>query len=171
MAGFIRPEARAALWRWREVLAALLLAVVGLWWGLTSFGLLMWLGWAMCGGGAVLAFIGVQRVRFARSGGIGVVTVDERRVAYFGPLTGGVVDLDDLARLEIEPEAYPAPHWILTGQDGTRVEIPVDATGSDVLFDAFAALPGLRTGVIVDVLSRTPAARTVLWAREMRQLH
>lgn len=171
MEGFFRPEARAALWKWREVFAAVLLAALGAWWGSTSFGPLKWLGWAMLAAGAVLALLAVQRVRFARSGGIGVVTVDERRVAYFGPLTGGVVDLDDLAELEIEPDAYPAPHWILTGQDGTRLEIPIDAAGSEVLFDAFAALPGLRTGKVLDVLSNTPSERTALWVRELRRIH
>ena len=35
---FIRPEARAALWRWREVLAGAGVGALGIWMGLTGLG-------------------------------------------------------------------------------------------------------------------------------------
>jgi hypothetical protein len=60
---FVRPEARAALWRLREVLAAGALGALGLYW-LTSRGLVAGLG-AVCLLAAVaLAVVGVQRARF-----------------------------------------------------------------------------------------------------------
>ena len=47
MAEFLRPEARAALMRWREVLLAGAVAALGLRWGLAAFGALQIVGWAM----------------------------------------------------------------------------------------------------------------------------
>lgn len=165
MADFLRPAARAALWRWREIIAGLAVAALGLWWGITAFGITRWLGWVMLAGGVTLIWTGWQRLRFARGGGgAGVVQIDERRLAYFGPLTGGVIDLDDLARLVLDPTGKPA-HWLLTGTGGQSLTIPVDAEGADQLFDLFAALPGIRTERMLDVLARTPDARVTIWAR------
>lgn len=176
MPDFIRPEAQAALRRWRELIAAAGAGALGLWWGLASFGPLKWIGWLLVAVAVALIHAGLQRMRFARGGGgPGIVTIDERRVVYYGPLTGGVADLDALERLELEPRARPAPHWILTLEDGASVEIPVNAEGADALFDLFAALPGIRTEHMLSVLSRTPDARVTVWAArpvpEGRRLH
>ncbi|SLN21422.1 hypothetical protein [Roseisalinus antarcticus] len=172
MSDFLRPEARAALYRWREVLIAGGLAVLGLWWGLTALGILQWLGWGLVLCAAALAYAGLQRLRFAQGGGgAGVVTIDERRIVYFGPLSGGVADLDLLSRLELEPKAAPAPAWVLTLETGEALEIPIDAEGADGLFDLFAALPGIRTEQVLSVLSHRPDARVTLWQAPARRLH
>ncbi|KQI68246.1 hypothetical protein AN189_10465 [Loktanella sp. 3ANDIMAR09] len=171
MAQFIRPQARAALWRWREVFAALGLVLLGLWWA-QSFGVVRWLGWALVLIGVALALAGVQRARFRQDGqGPGIVALDEGRLVYMGPLTGGAMDVADLIRLELEPQALPAPHWILTGAGGQRLEIPVNAEGSEQLFDVFAALPGIKTQAMLDVLARTPDARIVVWQARRPLLH
>lgn len=172
MADFFRPEARALIHRWREVLAALLLVVFGLWWAATAAGVTVWLGYLACMIGAGWGWAAVQRVRFAQGDdGPGVVQVRERRLAYFGPLDGGVMDLDDLTGLALDPTSYPGPSWVLTGIGGQRLAIPVNAAGADQLFDAFAALPGIRTHAVLDVLSRTPDALVVVWARARPVLH
>ena len=89
---FFRPEAKAALWRWREVLAAAALVLVGLWWIMGPGRLLALPGWALVLAGVALCVVGVQRARFRGPGdGPGAVQVDEGQIAYFGPLTGGVV--------------------------------------------------------------------------------
>ncbi|EAR50362.1 hypothetical protein OG2516_16636 [Oceanicola granulosus HTCC2516] len=165
MADFLRPEAVAALARWREVMIAAALFAAGLWLGLTSFGILGWIGWLLAAGGVALGYAALQRLRFARGGGgVGIVTIDERRVVYYGPLTGGVADLDALLRLELDPQAHPA-HWILTSEDGEQLAIPVDAEGADGLFDLFAALPGLSPGTLVSRVETPPTGRTILWQR------
>lgn len=172
MAEFMRPEARASLWRWREVIAGLALAVLGLWWGLGGLGIVRALGWAIVVVALALVVAGVQRGRFRQTGkGPGVVQVTERRLAYFGPLTGGVMDIEDVTRLELDPTAHPAAHWVVTGMGGKRLEIPVNATGSDALFDLFGALPNLRTEAMLDVLSRRPDRRIVIWERAPDLLH
>ncbi|MEJ6396861.1 hypothetical protein [Yoonia sp. 208BN28-4] len=172
MAEFIRPEARAVLWRWRDVIVALLIVAIGLWWAIGSFGIVRWLGILMIVLGAVLVFTGTQRARFRQgAGGPGVVQIVERRIGYFGPLTGGALDLDDLTVLELDPDAHPDPHWILTGVENNRVAIPVTAKGAEALFDAFASLPGIRTETMLSVLERTPDQRVVIWRKTQPLLH
>jgi len=172
MAEMFRPEARAALWRWREVIAALGVVLIGIWWLRTFFQPVQWIGWAFVAVGAGLAIAGLQRALFRQGNeGPGVVQIRERRVGYFGPLTGGVMDVEDVTRLELEPAALPAPHWVLTGVGGQVLEIPVNAKGSEALFDAFAALPGIRTDQMLSVLQRTPDARVTVWSKSRPLLH
>lgn len=162
---FVRPEARAALWRLREVLVAGALAALGIYW-LTSRGLVAGLGAVCLLAALALAVVGVQRARFrVGSGGPGIVTVDEGQIAYFGPLTGGVVALDDVLRLGLDTRGLPA-HWVIDRAGGNSLHIPVTAEGAETLFDAFAALPGLRTERMIGELRRPGGRRAVIWQRE-----
>lgn len=163
MAEFLRPELRATLFKWREALAGVALLGVGLWLALARFGLITWLGWAIAVFGAVLIYTGVQHQRFRSAGlGPGIVRIVERRVAYMGPLTGGMVDMDLLARLELDPTGSPA-HWTLTAETGTTLSIPVNAAGADRLFDLFAALPGIRTEAMLSALQSAPDTVVLIW--------
>jgi len=172
MASFIRPELKALAWKWREVIAGEILLVLGLWWALTSAGLVQWIGWVVVVLAIGLSVAGILRGRFRQSGqGPGVVKVLERRVGYFGPLTGGAIDLDEAVMLELEPNAVPAPHWILSDRNGQVVEIPVNAEGAEDLYDAFATLSDINMQATVDVLSRTSTERVVVWQKERRLLH
>lgn len=165
MNGFFRPEAKAALWRWREVLAAAGFAGLGLYWVFGSGGLLTWLGWALTALSGALAVIGVQRARFRiGAGGPGFVSVDERQITYFGPLTGGFVTTDDLEYVALDPTARP-PHWVLRQPERPPLFIPVTAEGAEALFDAFAALPGLRTERMLAELNRHGTHPVVIWER------
>ena len=167
----IRAELRAQLLRWRESLAGLALAGLGGYWGLTSFGVLQWLGWAGVGLGAMLAVAGVQRARFRQPGqGPGVVTVDERQVTYFGPLSGGAVTLEALRALDLDRASRPA-HWILYQDGQPPLAIPANAAGAEALFDAFAALPGLGTERMLAELQGPPGKVARIWARPSRALH
>ncbi len=168
---FIRDDAMVILQRWRGVLIGLAVAALGLWWVLTSTGLLGWLGWLVIIAGAALAFTGVQRLRFAagRSAtdpGPGVVTITEGQVAYFGPLTGGVVALSELVRLEIDHRGKPA-HWHLHQQGQPVLSVPLTATNAGALFDVFAALPGLSTArLLTQMQGGRSADVVVIWQRE-----
>jgi len=64
----IRPEIKDGMWRWREVLAALAFAGVGIWWGTVSFGIVQWIGWGMAILGVGLAIPAAQKVRFKSDG-------------------------------------------------------------------------------------------------------
>lgn len=162
---FIRPEARAALWRWREVLAGGALALLALSWITGPGGLLGMAGWLLCLAAGALIVVGIQRARFRTgSGGPGVVKVDEGQVAYFGPLTGGAVALSELERLRLDQGARP-PHWILDMPGQPDLHIPVNAEGAEALFDIFAALPGLRTERMLTEMRKEGAHQVVIWQR------
>jgi hypothetical protein len=162
---FIRPDARAALWRWREVLTGAGLACLGLWWTLGLTGILHWLGYAVLLVAGAMTIMGVQRARFRHGGGgPGVVRVDEGQVAYFGPLTGGIVAIRDLDSLTLDPTGHPA-HWVLSQSGAPDLHIPVNVEGAEALFDAFAALPGLRTEHMLAQMQRLPAFPTVIWQK------
>ena len=62
----IRPEARAAIWRWREALLGLCLLLLALWWGLTAFGVLRYVAAALMVAGGLLVVAGLQRGPFRK---------------------------------------------------------------------------------------------------------
>lgn len=165
--GFFRPEARALLWRWREVICGAVIVLIGLWWIIGPGLLLGWIGYLLLAVGAVFVFLGVQRARFrGTGGGAGAVQVVEGQITYFGPLTGGTVALRELHRLSLERGMFPA-HWKLEQQGRAPLLIPVNAAGSEALFDAFATLPGLRTErMLTELNAQDDAARPraiVIW--------
>ena len=162
---FVRPEARAQLMRWREVLIGAALALLGLSWATGPGGLLGWVGWALILGGAALAVTGLRRMRFRQDGqGPGVVQVDEGQISYFGPLDGGAVAASELERLILDPTDHPAC-WVLEQPGIPALHIPVNAAGSDALFDAFGALPGLDTRRLLGHLDNKAPMPVAAWER------
>lgn len=168
---FVRPEVRAALWRWRETLVGGAVALLGLWWMAGPRGLLFWIGAVLLAAGAALALAGVQRARFRTGGGgPGVVQVVEGQLAYFGPETGGVIDVAAIRRVALE-----GGRWRIEAP-GSRLEIPVDAEGAEALFDVFAALPGLGTETVLaalegDAAQESTGGSRLLWQAGPRRLH
>ncbi|MDU8913658.1 hypothetical protein [Aestuariicoccus sp. MJ-SS9] len=162
----IRPEAARTLHRWREALAGAALVLLGLYWVFGVGGLLYWIGFAVACAGAALVVAGFQRARFrSGGGGPGVVTVVEGRIGYFGPLSGGLADLEDLTQLVLDPTSYP-PHWQLHRAGQPLLAIPLNAEGADQLFDAFASLPGMRTERMLREMQNAGAAPVVIWRAE-----
>ncbi|UWR07428.1 hypothetical protein [Ruegeria sp. B32] len=162
---FIRPEAKLALWRWREVLAAGFVLILGLSWIGGPGGLLGWLGWVLVLVSVALAVIGIQRARFRLgAGGPGVVSVDEGQIAYLGPLEGGIVATREIESLTLDPTASPA-HWVLQQPGQPPLHIPVNAEGAEALFDVFSALPGLRTERMLSELKGGASHPVVIWER------
>lgn len=161
----IRPEVRAGINRYREAVFGGGLTLVGLYWVLKSSGLLGLLGPLLVVIGLALVWIGIQRGRFRTDGdGPGAVQVDEGQIAYFGPISGGVVAVRELERVTLDGESTP-PHWLLEQPGTPPLSIPLDAHGADALFDAFASLPGLRTERMLSELRKGPAMAVVIWER------
>jgi hypothetical protein len=163
---FVRPAAKAAMARWREALIGTGLMALGLYWTFgTTRGLLTWVGLVALFLGAALSFAGVQKGRSRQGGGgPGVVQIIERRIGFFGPLNGGIVDLDAVTALTFDPTEHP-PHWIITHENGPALHIPINAEGADSLFDAFASLPGLSPGRVASVSRQEGMRQVVLWRR------
>lgn len=167
----IRPEARQALWQWREMLAGTILLTLGLWWALASFGFVKWLGFAFCIAGVIGLAAGIQRIRFRQGhGGPGVVQVVEGQITYFGPLDGGAIAIREMTRLQLDPTGHPA-HWVLNQPGHPPLHIPLNASGAELLFDAFATLPGLKTEQMLSTLRSKPDHPIVIWQKPTNRLH
>jgi hypothetical protein len=175
---FIRPEVRSTLWRWREVFVtgALVLCgirVFGRGIDLESVTMIVF-GLALAGLFSVLLFWAVIRAKFYKPvRAVGIVEVKEREVAYLAPEGGAFVSLDELTRLEIVTNDHgPAEDdvfWVLTHRGGDPLLIPASAEGAGLLFDAFAALPGVDFEMAVRAMGSTETARFLIWER--RVLH
>ncbi len=162
---FMRPEAQATLWRWREALAGASGVAVGIWWMFSGATLTRGIGGVLALASLALLVAGIQRGRFrGRHGGPGVVRVDEGQIAYFGPLTGGVVALSEIAELSYDPSGRPA-HWIFAQDGEPDLHIPETAEGADALFDVFASLPGLRVDAVLRAQKQARGSRIVVWTR------
>ena len=174
---FIRPEVREGLWRWSEVIAYGMLILWGLW--LIGFGLVRgsmlqaFIGAAITVLFAVLTFWAILRVKMykplKRSG---VVVVKEREVGYLSPDGGALISLDDLTKLEIIASrvgsAEEVAFWVLS-HAGAPLSIPADAKGSELLFDAFAALKGVDFEEAARAMTSKENARFLIW--EKQRLH
>jgi hypothetical protein len=158
----IRPEASAALWRLREVFAAVALGGVGAWLAALGGYVLVPLGAAVIVLAAGFGVLAWRRMRFAQVGvAPGVVEFDEGQVSYFGPNAGGAVALRELVELRLMTLGGRRV-WRLKQQDGQALLIPVEAMGAERLFDAFAALPGMDTAALVAAVG---GARSVAQGR------
>ena len=162
---FIRPEAAAGMNRWREALYGGAILALGLFWIFGSRGLLYFLGFPVTIIGLILIWVGIQRGRFrSEAGGAGAVQIDEGQIAYFGPMTGGALALADLERLTLVRSLKPA-HWRLDTPQQDSLLIPVNAAGSEALFDAFATLQGLQTERMLAELNGPGDQPVVIWER------
>lgn len=167
---FIRPEARAALWRWRGVIAGAAVTALGVNLVATAHGLLAWLGWPILLAGLALLVTGLQRARVKpRSGGAGMVDLDEGRLSYFLPEGGAAIALPSVIRIEIETTgAGPFEDdlfWRFTSEEGEQLRIPGSAHGADRLFDALAQFPGADYGRVVAASGSTEQALFLIWQR------
>ena len=169
---FIRPEAAAGMNRWREALYGGAILALGLFWIFGSRGLLYLLGFPVTIIALILIWVGIQRGRFRTdAGGAGAVQIDEGQIAYFGPMTGGALALADLERLTLVRSLKPA-HWRLDTPHADSLLIPVNAAGSEALFDAFATLPDLKTERMLSELNGSDDQPVVIWEkRTMRPAH
>ena len=178
----IRPAARAALYRWREVAFGAAVAAVGLW--LFSLGgyVLGPLGLGVIALGAGLALTGWRRLRFSQEvAAPGVVEVVEGEVRFFGPTFGGALSLADLTEIRLMT-MRGRRLWRLKQSDGQALLIPIDAAGAGGLYDAFATLPDMDMPALLASLEPGQAADSaaisltqqpdmrVIWARKGRGL-
>ena len=163
-----RPEAKAAVFRWREAIVGLVLLGLGLRWVLDGFGAIFLIGCGLLVAGTALVFAGLQRGRFrSQGGGSGLVEVDERQITYFGPFGGGAISVEDIVELGVDPSRS----WMVRDAQGTPLLIPQAAEGADALFDAFSLLPGLGGEELVEAVRSTPRQYKTVWSKPRPRLH
>ncbi len=171
----VRPEARAAIWRWREVLAGVLVTALGANWALGGIGLMRWIGWPVLIIGLALLVAGLQRARIRpRSGGVGVVELDEAQLTYFLPEGGVVVPLSLIARIEIEALGDAGRGeivWVFTDREGQEARIPASAAGAERLLDALAQFPGAHYQKVIAASATRKPENFVIWQEHVAWLH
>ena len=154
----IRQEVTDLAWRGREVLAAGGALALSLWVAAQGGYLLVPLGLLLATLALGFAVLALRRLRFSQTlGAPGMVEVDEAQISYMGPTTGGFVSLGELVELRLLT-LRGRRLWRLKQADGQALLVPVDAAGSEALFDAFGNLPGMDTQALVQALA--PVAGT-----------
>lgn len=154
----IRPEAQAALWRWREVGVGVAVLALGLWLMRLGGYLLVPLGATVALAGLALGVLAWRRLQFVTAGAApGLVQLDEGQISYMGPQVGGFVSLRDLVELRLI-SLRGRRLWRLKQADGQALLIPVEAAGAEALFDAFSSLPGLSSAALVAALAPVPGS-------------
>ena len=166
---FIRPEAKAFLWKWREAIVAGVILMGSLQAASTTTGLINGLSWVTALIGAALFIEGVRRARLPeRDGGVGV-EVDERQITYLGPMGGGALSINELARVKVRTAALgPAAadfYWEFTDREGQRLTIPGDAENASALFDALTALPGADYEAVIRASKSKEETEQIVWTR------
>lgn len=163
----IRPELRDHLARHREGYAAGLALAGAVW--LATRG-----GWFLAGLGGAAGLIAagwllaaLRRARFLRPiSDPGVIDLDEGRIGYFGAggaVLGGYLALEDISEIRLL-RMRGGQVWRLKSRDGQALLLPVAASGSEKLFDAFATLPGIDMGRLTAALGAPDTVQS-LWRR------
>ncbi|MFQ5624183.1 MAG: hypothetical protein ACE5FS_12415 [Paracoccaceae bacterium] len=172
---FLRPEAVASLRRWAETAAAACAATLVLWTGLHLLSAGSWLGWVVLAAFGPVAAVWLKmawtRARIAtRREGPGIVVIDERRIGYLGPQSGGFADLESLTSVDLIGTGMAAAgngrFWVLYHRDGPPVYVPVTAEGADGLVDAFAALPGFSLERVLEAMAGGDSGAVTIWRRD-----
>ena len=174
---FLRPEVARLFSRWAETAAYFAALGVGLWFVLAHGPSAPLWRFGLAGVVVVLGFWFIRSAALdALLGGAGeapgVVKIDERRIAYFGPHQGGVVSIDDVFAIEIwtadEAHWRYEAEWVLRwSETEAALIIPVSAAGADALPDAFAALPGFAAERALAALSGAEGATFTIWRRRV----
>ena len=157
----LRPEAQALLRRWAE---PAFWAIAALWLGWRAASAATSGSWVIAGIFFALTLVTAAGLRNAilrrraihERRGPGIVVVDEGRIAYLGPLGGGTLALEEIARIEVYDET-----WLFTGRDGTVLPISSGSEGVAPLADALAALPSFD----VALLRPKSVDRQEIWTR------
>ncbi|MGG7568344.1 hypothetical protein ACQ5SO_19500 [Rhodovulum sp. DZ06] len=168
-AGAPPPPSRATALRlrWGEFAVSAALALILLRFGLENVLEGGIFGWSMVllGGASVLwarlAFL--RGLAGGRAMDPGVVMIEERRITYLGPETGGVLSLDELRAVDVE--SGPNATWILRETGGPALRVPAGASGVESLPEALAALPGFSEAQALKAIAGAGPAMHAVWRR------
>ena len=139
---FLRPEIKLWLYKWRECLISLVIAVLGLWIGLHGASkynlILQFSGYIIAITGICIAIVAHRRLSFSQfPNGLGLVEIKERQIVYFDPTGGLAFSADNIVSIEIGVSNTFGPSWRLKTEDQSIINIPLNAFGNEKLFDIF----------------------------------
>lgn len=168
---FIRAEAAASLRKYRSFILAGLIGLAGVYILFTGHGTAYLAAVMFLLIAALAAHDGYKRLRFpAGTGGAGVVEVDERRISYLAAQGGKSMSLDDLSRVEIHRNSRGRITWVFYSP-GEMFEVPGDAMGTDKLFDALVALPGVNYAQAEAASQGQGPDLFLIWQKDRTKLH
>lgn len=165
----IRPALAEQLRPWREVIAALVCLVFGIW-VFAKGGYVFWpLGGSIMAVSAIWGLNARRQMRFRRTiAAPGLVEVDEGAVRFFAARAlGGEIGLRDLVEVRLLVLSGRS-HWRLKSADGQALLIPVDSAGAEQLANAFATLPGVDMGRFSAALQGNGPSVQTVWTRPER---
>lgn len=170
---FIRRDARRFLLRWAEPAIYAGATALGAFWLHAQTGAWWLVAVALVAGGYLFysALLAALAAQGDEEQGPGVVSVEERRLAYFGPRAGGVISIDEIFEIAISPpEARMWDYdtaWVLRwSKTEPALIIPAAAEGAEALLDAFAALPGFSPARALLALRVKDGPLVTIWRRD-----
>ncbi len=171
----IRPEAQKQLHRWRECIAGAFIIAVGVWLGFRTSGIAWWFAVALIAFGLFGFYAGLQRARIRpRSGGRGLIELDEGALRYMTGEGGMVVSLPEVVRVEIETTGEGPMtddlFWLWVTPEGTA-RIPASAAGSEKMVDALAGFPGARYEQVIAASGSTEPRLFIVWQKDRLLVH
>jgi len=168
---FVRPEAISYFQNYRGFILSAMIVLAGVYILASSFGTTRIAGGIILIIGLLVGHDAYRRFKFPNGrGGRGVLEVDERRVSY---LFGGIetsISMDSLDRIELHRSVKGVVTWIFYGPDG-MLSVPGDAEGTDALFDALVALPGINYSQAEAAMQGTDPDIFLIWQRNRAKLH
>ncbi|MDT2033901.1 MAG: hypothetical protein RMX61_07245 [Planktomarina sp.] len=168
---FVRPEAISYFQNYRGFILSAMIVIAGVYILASSFGTTRIAGGVILIIGLLVGHDAYRRFKFPDGrGGLGVLEVDERRVSY---LFGGIetsISMDSLDRIELHRSVKGLVTWIFYGPDG-MLSVPGDAEGTDALFDALVALPGINYSQAEAAMQGTDPDIFLIWQRNRAKLH
>ena len=162
----MRQDALETLNRYSGFIISIGIIALGLYWILTSYGILKILGYPLSLIGLALGFSAIQRFRFHRnSEGMGIIHFVEGQITYFGPDGGGLVSVGDITRIKLQEQETDST-WIIEQPANPALHIPTNAKGADRLFDAFVLLPKWNVEFTLSRLEDSSSHEDVIWQSE-----
>jgi hypothetical protein len=168
---FIRTEAQNSLRQYRGFILAGLIGMVGAYVLMTTFGTARLAGIFILVVAGLVGQDAYRRFSFpSGSGGPGVVEVDERQVSYLSSGGGASISLDSLDRVELHRNGRGRITWVFFGTD-EMLSVPGDAEGTDKLFDALVALPGVNYDQAHAATQGKGSDLFLIWQKNRTKLH
>ena len=173
---FIRPEMRQHIYRWREVLFAIALGLIGLWIYRTGGIVFHTIGGIIMLVAIGLGVIGWRRVRLNfGTGGLGVVEVDERQITYLLSYGGFTLSITDITAIEIHTNALgplsPDLFWVFKSMGQHPQSIAGNAVGAEKIYDVLANFQGVYFDRAMAATKATDAQVFVIWKQKPRSLN
>ena len=166
----LRPEVKGWLYKWKEPIISTFIALMGLrlvHYGLSNHKLVLIVV------GSTIALISICavvvsyiRISFSKfPNGVGIIEVKEKQIIYFDPSGGSVFSSDSLISIELNFSDKLGLIWSLKTEDGSFVEIPLNASGNEKLFDVFMTLPKIDQAHLLNSVKNPGNSSKIIWSK------